>query len=272
MNKLIIVSATIVTYNNTESVLLKTINSFLNTSLDVTLYIVDNSPNDSIRNLCSDERIDYKYVGNNIGFGAGHNIILKQKEKLGVYHLILNPDIFIPEKALAKLIEYYNINPEIGMLSPRILYPDNTVQYLPKSLPIPLNLVLRFFPILEKVFPKLAKNYTMENANYDKPLKLAMLSGCFMIVKSDKIEDIAFDERFFMYFEDFDFSRRIGERYDLVMNPSIHIYHDYERGAHKSYFLFKTLIMSMIKYFNKWGWIFDKTRSIKNKEMMKQFD
>ena len=68
--------------------------SFLNTDLNVKLYIVDNSPTDEIQKLCKDKRIKYIFNNANIGFGAGHNIAIKKSLNLSKYHLVLNPDIY----------------------------------------------------------------------------------------------------------------------------------------------------------------------------------
>jgi len=266
------ITATIVTYKNNQDILKKTINSFLNTNLKVKLYIVDNSPLKKIAYFYRNEKIEYIFLGSNHGFGFGHNTILKQKNNLGKYHLILNPDIVIPQGALEELYNFYEKNPQIGMLTPRILFPDNSIQYLPKILPIPLNLVIRFVPILNFFFRKRADRYILKDSKYDKPFKIGILSGCFMLVKTDKLGDKLFDERFFMYFEDVDLSRRIGESFDLVMYPHVHVYHDYGRGAHQCFSLFKIFLSSLFKYFNKWGWIFDKYRRIKNKEILSQFN
>lgn len=58
---MLLLTATIVTYMNNPSQLLKTINSFLMTKLDVHLYIVDNSPENDLKGIISDDRITYIY-------------------------------------------------------------------------------------------------------------------------------------------------------------------------------------------------------------------
>lgn len=272
LNKKVEISATIVTYNNDEVVLKATINSFLEASLNLKLYIVDNSESKKIQDYCDDERIEYIHSGCNKGFGFGHNIVLKNQSLLGKYHIILNPDIVIPKGVLEELYNYYETNSSIGMLCPRILYPDKTIQYLPKLLPLPLNLIIRFVPFLHLLFKRQSDNYVLKNGDYSKPLKVAIVSGCFMMLrKSNLSPDHIFDERFFMYFEDFDLSRRIGLKNELVMYPQAEIIHNYGRGAHRSFRLFKVFIASMIKYFNKWGWLFDSGRAKTNREILKQF-
>ena len=88
-----LVTASIVTYKNKKEVLDAAVTSFLNTGMDVFLYIIDNSPDDTIRQWYNDSRVEYIYNNANIGFGAAHNIIMKDISKLGKYHLELNPDI-----------------------------------------------------------------------------------------------------------------------------------------------------------------------------------
>lgn len=266
------ISGAIVTFNNDREMLKMVIHSFLQTNLRVKLYIVDNSPTDTIRSICTDSRIDYFFVNSNIGFGAGHNLIIRNQEKLGKYHIILNPDIVIPPLVLEELIKYYDQFPNIGILTPKVLNPDHSIQYLPKLLPVPLNLIIRFVPFITPLCKKKAMNYTLQQASYDDPMKIAVVSGCFMMVKSKILKNYLFDERYFMYFEDFDLSRRIGKDFDLVMYTKVHVYHDYGRGAHHSLFLFYTFIKSLWRYFNKWGWFFDKYRVNKNREILSQFN
>ncbi len=265
-------TATIVTFKNELPVLFKTIESFLDTTLEVKLFIVDNSPTQELKKLCNNNRIEYIYSGSNNGFGFGHNLIIRQNDLLGKYHLILNPDIVIPPGTLEELYSYYEANPNIGILMPRILFPDKTIQYLPKILPSPINLLVRFVPILSLLFKIKANNYVLKNANYAEPFRISVASGCFMLVKADLFKENIFDERFFMYFEDFDLSRRIGENYELILHPNTHVFHDYGRGAHQSIILFKIFIFSLVKYFNKWGWFFDNYKKLKNREILNQFN
>ncbi|MGL5051345.1 MAG: glycosyltransferase family 2 protein, partial [Fusobacteriaceae bacterium] len=63
------ITASIVTYNNSFEDLKAAINSFLNTELDVKLYISDNSETDKIKKLCTDSRIEYIFNNCNKGFG-----------------------------------------------------------------------------------------------------------------------------------------------------------------------------------------------------------
>ncbi|UCB46216.1 MAG: hypothetical protein JSV25_01975 [Spirochaetota bacterium] len=79
-----------------------------------------------------------------------------------------------------------------------------------------------------------------------------------------------FDEQFFMYFEDTDRSRRIHRKYRMLYYPYSSIYYDYDRIKRKKMWLLSIHIKSAIKYFNKWGWFFDRERDDLNLRIMEQ--
>jgi GT2 family glycosyltransferase len=119
--------------------------SFLNTDLNVKLYIVDNSQKRGIEVLCNDPRTEYHFANSNNGFGAGHNIIMKDQSRLGEYHLVLNPDIYFEAGALEKLVEFMSVNQKVGLCMPMIRYPNGDTQHLAKLLPTPIDWIGRFF-------------------------------------------------------------------------------------------------------------------------------
>jgi GT2 family glycosyltransferase len=80
-----------------------------------------------------------------------------------------------------------------------------------------------------------------------------------------------YDDRFFMYFEDWDISRRMHLKYKTIYFPKVSIVHGYESGANKDQRLFKIFVKSAIHYFNKWGWFFDSERNKINKKTLQQF-
>ena len=81
-----------------------------------------------------------------------------------------------------------------------------------------------------------------------------------------------FDDKFFMYFEDWDLSRRMHLHYKTLYYPIVSVYHGYDSGANKNLKLFKIFIKSAIHYFNKWGWFFDSQRNKVNKAVLDQFN
>ncbi len=157
-------------------------------------------------------------------------------------------------------------HPQTGLVMPRVLYPNGSIQRLCKLLPTPLNLATRrFFPAEKGWLKKLNDQYEMTFSNYNKVMNVPFLSGCFMFLRNSALKETGlFDERFFMYAEDTDLSRRIHQKFDTTYYPHVDIYHTHARGSYKNFKLTWYNIRSAIQYFNKWGWLFDEERKMIN--------
>lgn len=261
------ITATIVTYRNPDSILLKTINSFLNTKVEVRLYIIDNSPTDRLRNICNDPRVEYIFMNSNNGFGAGHNVILRNASKMGKYHLVLNPDVFFEKGTLEKLYDYMENNLDVGNVMPKVIFPNGELQYLCKLLPTPQDWIVRMFIPIKKIKERIDYNLEMHFADYDSEMNVPYLSGCFMFLRKTVIKEIGvFDEGIFMYGEDTDLNRRIYKKYKTMYYPKVVITHNFEKGSHKNFRLLWIHIKAAIYYLNKWGWFFDKERTLINRK------
>ena len=267
------ITASIVTYNNNFDDLKAAIGSFLNSDLNIKLYISDNSETDLIKTLRNDSRIEYIYNRCNNGFGYGHNIAIKKAEKEGSkYHLVINPDTYYYEGTLEKIIDFMEKNEDIGLMMPKIVYPNGEIQYVCKLLPTPFNLFSRGFLPNWKWVKKINDNYEMRFTNYDKIMEVPYISGCFMVFRTKIFSEIGyFDENIFMYLEETDISRRIIKKgYKTIMNPEVKVYHKWEKGTHKNKKLRNITIQSSIYYFNKYGWFFDKERKKINNRCKKE--
>lgn len=267
------ITASIVTYNNSFEDLKAAIKSFLNTDLDIKLYISDNSETQKIKELCIDKRVEYIYNNCNKGFGYGHNIAIRKAEKEeSKYHLIINPDIFYKSGNLEKMVEFMEKNEKIGLMMPKILYPNGEIQYVCKLLPTPFNLFSRGFLPNWNWVEKINNKYEMRFTNYDKIIEVPYISGCFMLFRTKVFSEIGyFDDNIFMYLEETDISRRvIKQGYKTIMYPEAVVYHKWEKGTHKNKKLRNITIKSSIYYFNKYGWFFDKERKKINQKSLKQ--
>lgn len=256
------ITASIVTYHNNKEDLNKVISSFFNYTNKSKLLIIDNSSDNSIKKLCKDSRIKYFYNNKNLGFGKAHNIGIEEAIKLNSkYHIILNPDIYFNVGVLEKLEAFMNKNEDVGFVLPKVMYPNNEIQYLTKLLPSPLELFVRRFIKNNKIKNKIDMRYELRFADFNRQIEAPYLSGCFMFCRTEILKKVnGFDDRFFMYMEDVDLSRRINQLSRTIYNPEVIIYHKFDKGSHKSSKLLYYHIISTFKYFNKWGWFFDKER------------
>jgi GT2 family glycosyltransferase len=103
--------------------------------------------------------------------------------------------------------------------------------------------------------------FELRDMDMSKVLSVPYLSGCFMLLRRKCLQEVGlFDERFFMYFEDLDLTRRINMRFNTVYYPRTTIIHRHEKGSYKSVWLLFCGIQSAVRYFNKWGWMWDRDR------------
>lgn len=265
-----LVTGSLVVYHNSEVDIKKVIASFLGYVSTSVLIIVDNSADDSLKVLCEDPRVRYIFNNANIGFGPAHNIAFNIAYQLNSdYHILLNPDVYFEPTILRDLITKMESDTSIGLLMPKIVYPNGETQYLCKLIPSPEDLILRRFIPFKKIKKKLENRYELQFFSYEEEAEIPVLSGCFMFIRTSVLKKVkGFDERFFMYLEDVDLCRRIGRISRLVYYPKVESVHNYEKGSYKNRKLLSYHIKSAIKYFNKWGWVFDHERSRINKKTL----
>jgi GT2 family glycosyltransferase len=253
-------SISIVAFKHTYEDLKPTIDSALNSKLNIELYIIDNSPTDILKKFLLDKRIHYVFNNGNIGFGAAHNVaIQKAFDAKSKYHLVLNPDIYFEEGNLESLNDFMNDHPDVGHVMPKVLYPDNSIQYLCKTNPTPFDLFARrFMPsFIKKYFKERMDKYECKDRDYDQTMyNISYLSGCFMFLRTETLKKVGFfDDRIFMYIEDADLTRRFLQISKTAYYPEAVVYHHFAKGSHKNWKLTWYSIHGAYIYFNKWGWL-----------------
>lgn len=267
-------TASVVLYQNSYSQIKKVIQSFLLSSPILhQLIVVDNSPNNDLKDLNEDSRIVYIHNPSNPGFGAAHNIAIKKSIEFGAkYHLVLNPDVYFDHNVIPKLIKFMDQNPDVGNVMPKVYYPDGSTQFLCKLLPTPYDWIGRRFNPFRSLVEKRNQIFELRFTNYDQQMDVPYLSGCFMFLRTSAIKDVGlFDENIFMYGEETDLCRRLNTAgYRTVFNPKVSIIHEFQKGSHKSWRLTWIGIKSAIYYFNKWGWFFDRERKVINQRTLQK--
>ena len=236
------------------------------------IYWIDNS---SVKTqdlpICSN-KVEYIFNDKNLGYGAGHNIAIRESIYDNIpFHLVINPDILLNAQDIDTMYQFILQNSEIGCLMPKVLYPNGELQYLCKLLPTPMDVFgRRFLP--QKWIRKRNEKYEMRSSGYDEMMNVPYLSGCFMLLRTQAVQKVRlFDERFFMYPEDMDLTRRIHRDYLTVYFPRVSIIHNHEHASYKSLRMLWIHVVNMCRYFNKWGWFFDKERDLFNSIAIKEY-
>jgi GT2 family glycosyltransferase len=225
-----LISVIVVNYKVPEC-LKEMIRSIKNASLSdrTEIIVVDNASNDGSFELITSEFSEVKWVQlkNNIGFGKACNIGAKNAR--GEFLLLINPDTVIAENTLSVAVEFMNSNPDAGIMGPKILNPDGSLQPgCRRSFPTPQNAFYRFSG-LSKLFPKSPRfgKYNLTFLDQDQTTKVDAVSGSFMFIRRAQFVSIGgFDEQFFMYGEDLDLCWRMRESgYSVWYNPETQIIH-----------------------------------------------
>jgi GT2 family glycosyltransferase len=264
------ISSSLVLYNNNPIQYAVAIQCFLDGCHGV-IYVIDNSEVPLQHCLFAHPRVRYVHAGINLGYGSGHNLALDLLERNFDLHLILNPDISFDSHVMFELSQFMLMNPMVGAVMPRINYPDGKLQRLCKLLPTPFDLIVRRFLPAVRFKEKINRYYEMHWLPQDRPSNVPTLSGCFLLLRTDLLRQIGgFDKRFFMYMEDVDLVRRIGDISSTVYFPSLNVTHEYGKGSYNNLKLLTYHICSAIKYFNKWGWFSDYIRSFRNRNATEQ--
>lgn len=264
------ITASIVLYNSDKQEFEKVILAVVESCVEC-IYVVDNSPTNQAKHGVCDlsDKIQYIWGHGNIGYGAAHNIAIEKSiERNSEFHIVINPDIYFESGVIEKISAYMQLNPQIGLVMPKILSPDGELQYLCKLLPTPLDLIFRrFSPI------NLNYKFEMRDSGYNNVMEVPFLSGCFMFLRVEALKKVrGFDDNFFMYCEDLDLCRRISmANFKTMYYPVVEVVHVHKKESYKNLRMLKTHIKSAIYYFNKWGWLFDVYRKRINKKVRRQY-
>jgi len=266
------INCSIVTFHTPAAELAQVLQSLRASEAVRNIVVVDNSPTDALRSQLP-ESVQYVHRPDNPGYGTAHNVAIHQTlaDDNAEFHLVINPDVHFSGDVLAELAKYMDTHDGCGLVMPKVVNPDGTPQRLCKLLPTPLDLFGRRFLGSWYDNTKRARQYTYMDYDYDRPLPVPYLSGCFMLIRKNALMKVrGFDERFFMYLEDVDLSRRLGEVSTTYCVPSVTIVHAYGAGSYRSAKLLRYHIRSAVQYFNKWGWFFDAKRTVTNRRALQQ--
>jgi GT2 family glycosyltransferase len=253
----------IVTFNSRDTIG-RTLESILAQTpecLPQALLIVDNCSTDGTPDVIAEYaqghgRVSLIRNSRNIGFARAHNQALALIDS--EFHVICNPDIVLPDNAFAELRRFMDHRPDIGIACPRFTYPDGRLQPLNRRHPTVCDLFLRrFLPrSLQPAFQRRLAAYEMLDVGYDHACDVPFMTGALMFCRTGALKKVGgFDERFFLYFEDADLSRRVqalGLR--TVYCHLATVTHNWQRMAHKDWRMAWVFALSARSYFRKWGW------------------
>lgn len=254
-----LLSACIVSYCDYDEVCAAVRSILAHTPGELALYVVDNASPDGCGSRLAetdfeDSRVQVITLPENLGFGRGHNTVLPMLKSR--YHFILNPDILLESDVLHELAAWLDANPDVAMATPQLYYPDGRIQHLPRRKPTPWTLFARQlaprFP--GSMFDRSDRHYTMQDEDLTHPRPIEFCTGSFMAVRTDVLREIGgFDESYFMYVEDADLTQKVLRKGQVYLAPQFRAVHAWHRAPARDAGKFKMQLVSMMRYFKKWG-------------------
>jgi GT2 family glycosyltransferase len=224
-----LLSVIIISYNTRDMTLecLRVLEAELSaSSLSAEVWVVDNASSDGSVDAIGEAFPQVRVIANtaNTGFGAANNQAMRQAN--GEYFLLLNSDAFPRPGALAALVEYSKQHPEAGVVGPRLLNADGSLQRSCWKFPSPARAWLENVGIVAAVpnHPVLGDYSRWE---HDTQRNVDFVIGACMLLPRAVYERVGgFDERFFMYSEESDWQRRIHDAgWQVAFTPSAEVTH-----------------------------------------------
>jgi len=211
----------IVNYNSTDY-LLRCLRSIYDTlhELNVNIFVQDNTIKDDVDRVKAEfPQVTLSKNSYNMGFARAINNALKRSSS--PYIVLLNPDTYVMDGFFEAILRYMEENPTLAIVGPKILNHDGSIQGSARSFPTPLtglfgrsSLFTRFFPNN----PFTRANILTTTSDGKTPMGVDWVSGACMVVRRKAVDDVGLlDERFFMYWEDADWCRRMWKKGWRVM-------------------------------------------------------
>lgn len=209
--------------------------------------------------------VRFLLLGQNRGYAAGNNAGIAQA--VGDRLLILNPDVVVFSKSIDALCQALAADARLGVVGPKLLNPDGSLQYSCHRFYSPATPILRR-TVLGKLWfarERLARDLMMD-WDHQEARDVDWLMGSALLLRRAAVEDVGgLDERFFLYFEDMDWCRRFWQKgWKVRYAPEAVMTHYHQRLSARSLWRRHTRIhiASALKYFLKHGVVAPSFRSV----------
>lgn len=221
------------------------------------VFMVDNNSADGTAVMVKNEFPQVKLIANaeNLGFAKANNQALRLCSGQAKYVLLLNPDMKVFPDTLDSMIGWLETHKQASVAGCHLINEKGeTVRHARRfpGLLDQLAIVLK----IPHLFPAVLNKYLRADFDYSQSAKVDSVRGGFFMIRSEIIEKIGLlDERFFVWFEEVDFCKRVALAGGEVWYTNAAECVDYvgqsfkqiKRGVAQKYFR-----DSMLKYFKKW--------------------
>lgn len=223
------------------------------------VFVVDNNSYDDTAAMVRENYPEVKLITNqnNYGFARANNQAIKLAR--GRYILLLNPDMRLFDDTLSRVVSWADRHEQAWVIGCRLI--DESARIVKQARRFPALLdQLAIILKIPHLFPKVLNKYLMNDFDYSKSASVDSIRGGFFMIRKEAIKKVGLlDERYFLWFEEVDYCRRVkragGQIWYMPTAECIDLigqsFRQVNLAVKQKYFR-----DSMLKYFKKWqpGW------------------
>jgi N-acetylglucosaminyl-diphospho-decaprenol L-rhamnosyltransferase len=215
------------------------------------LVVVDHGSTDGTLELVRERFPEARVIEQeNRGFGGGNNAGMRAAS--GDYVLLLNPDAWFLGNGLAKLVEFAEGHPGAGVVGPRLLHPDGSLQRSVRGFPTPWRIATEWF-FLRKLAPRsrMFNAFHGGPADHESVYEAEWLGGACLLVRRAALDEVGgFDEGFFLFSEEVDWCYRFRQAgWKVLFYPGADVVHVI--GASHDPHRYTELVVSLLRFLRK---------------------
>ncbi len=198
------------------------------------VIVIDNASADRSPDMVEEEFPEFTLLrqATNLGFTGGHNVGIERRRGRDV--ALLNSDTIVHAGAVSKLMSFMADHPEVGIVGPKLLNPDGTLQYSCRKFPNPVAAAFRN-TFLGRLFPRnrYVRDYLMQDFDHTRTTEVDWVSGAALFIRGEVVDRIgSLDPEYFMYCEDTDYCKRAWDAgYKVVYLPEAVVTHAIGRST-----------------------------------------
>jgi hypothetical protein len=189
-----------------------------------------------------------------LGFGENNNNGVNLST--GKYVAIINPDIEVCPNSISILIDYLKSHPEVGIVAPKLLNPDGTIQYSARGFINIKRLAARCLTLgKDRSDNSVVNDYLCKNIDLNLTQPVDWLMGAALFLRRDRYMNLkGFDTDYFLYMEDEDLCYRSWKAgYSVMYNPEAEMVHNHQRASSRIGKKMWIHMVSMYTFFRKNG-------------------
>lgn len=205
------ITVVIVSYN-TKEILGNCLEALFGNGMEeeMEVFVVDNDSRDRSAEMVLERFSQVRLIANrqNLGFAAANNQAFAKAS--GRYYVLLNPDAYVGPSSIPNAVRFMDGHPECGLCGGRIISPEGRLEPSARRFPSPFTKLMTLSGLGAK-FPDstLFNRHEFGGFAHDRPMEVDWVPGTFTIVRKAMLDAIgAFDERFFIYYEETDLCLR----------------------------------------------------------------